>query len=103
MVDKRNLKGNHAVKIIEEITPIFKDSVFIFIFCQLVVNIVKPYGLRVEFILHPADSVPSHFQVGDRLLGGDMLFSYRLLFLGFEVFIRSPIFFLTAFYFFWHA
>ena len=41
LVDKGQLKMNCAVKIIQEITPVFKDGVLIFILCQLIVDVIK--------------------------------------------------------------
>lgn len=38
-----------AVKVIEEVTPVFKDCIFIFILSQLVVDVIKADTLRISF------------------------------------------------------
>src|SRR5699024_9127606 len=73
VVDERQLEMDTAVKVIEEITPVFKNSIFVLILCQLIVNVVKTDGFGIIFILHPADSIPCHFPVGNGLLGGQTL------------------------------
>ena len=75
LVDKRQLKMNCAVKVIQEITPVFKDGVLIFILCQLIVDVIKTDRLGIKLVLHPADTVPSHLMVWNRLLCSDPLIS----------------------------
>ena len=62
MVDKRQLEMDTAVKIIEKITPIFKNGILIFVLRQLIIDVVKADGFGIIFILHPADPVPCHFR-----------------------------------------
>ena len=52
-----------AVKIIEEVTPVFKNGILIFVLCQLVVNVIKSDGFGIIFLLYPADTVLCHFPV----------------------------------------
>ena len=66
---------NCAVKVIQEITPVFKDGVLIFILCQLIVDVIKTDRLGIKLVLHPADTVPSHLMVWNRLLCSDPLIS----------------------------
>ena len=66
---------NRAVKVIQEITPVFKDGVLIFILCQLIVDVIKTDRLGIKLVLHPADTVPSHLMVWNRLLCSDPLIS----------------------------
>ena len=69
VIDKGQLEINRTVKIIQEIAPVLKDSAFILVLSQLVVNIVKADGLGIESILYPAYAVPSHLTVGNGFLG----------------------------------
>ena len=55
LVDKGQLKMNCAVKVIQEITPVFKDGVLIFILCQLIVDVIKTDRLGIKLVLHPTD------------------------------------------------
>ena len=65
---------NRTVKIVQEITPVFKNRIFIFVLCQLIVNIIKTDGLGIITIFHTTDTVFSHFSVWNRLLCGNLLF-----------------------------
>jgi len=67
---------NAAVKIIQKITPVLKNGIFILILCQLIVDIRKPDRLGITFILHSADPVPRHFFIGNSLLRGQPLFIF---------------------------
>lgn len=49
MIDKAQLKMDTGIKVIEEITPVFKDCIFIFILSQLVVDVIKADTLRISF------------------------------------------------------
>ena len=66
---------NRAVKVIQEITPVFKDGVLIFILCQLIVDVIKTDRLGIKLVLHPADTIPSHLMVWNRLLCSNPLIS----------------------------
>ena len=76
MIDKTELKMYAAVKIVQEITPVFKDRILVFILRQLVVDIVKPDTFGIDISLHPANTIPSHFFVGNGLLNGKFLYIF---------------------------
>ena len=80
-----------AVKIVQEITPVLKNGVLIFILCQLVIDVVKTDGFGIIPILHPANPVPCHFPVRNRLLGGQPLFF--LSFFSLPILSASPFLF----------
>ena len=65
-----------AVKIVQEITPVFKDRMLVLILRQLVVDIVKPDTFGIDISLHPANTIPSHFFVGNGLLNGKFLYIF---------------------------
>ena len=67
-----------AVKIVEEITPVFKNSILILILCQLIVDIIKPDTFGICIPLYPADPILSHLFVSDRLLYRKPLFFFFL-------------------------
>ena len=102
MIDKAELKMNAAVKIIQKITPVFKNSIFILILSKLIVNIRKPDCLRITSVFHPADPVSCHLLVGNGLLSGNLffiLFRYRFLrFPSFRFFYSSFLLFFMLFY-----
>lgn len=99
MIDKRKLEMDAAVKIVQEITPVLKNGILIFILCQLVIYIVKTDGFGIIPILHPANPVPCHFPVRNRLLGGQPLFF--LSFFSLPILSASPFLFcLSSFLFF---
>ncbi len=78
-VQERKLKMNGGIKIIEEITPAFKDRGFIVVLRQLVVDILKLDGFGIVVIRHPADAVRPHPLVGDGILSGVRTFLILLL------------------------
>ena len=65
MVDKRKLEIDCAVKVVEEIAPVFKNGVFVLVLCQLVVNIIEADSLGIELVLHPANAVSPHLTIRD--------------------------------------
>lgn len=40
---------NTGIKVIEKITPVFKDRIFIFVLSQLVVDVIEADALRISF------------------------------------------------------
>ena len=76
---------NCAVKIIQKVTPVFKDCIFIFVLSQLIVDVVKTDCLGIISILNTADSILSHFPVWNRLLCSNLFlmpcYPFCLLFL----------------------
>ena len=93
MIDKAQLKMNTGIKVIEKITPVFKDRIFIFVLSQLVVDVIEADALRISFSLYPADSISSHFLISDRLLN-------RQFFLPAFFFLLFLFLFLFSVYFF---
>ena len=73
-IQKRELKVNGAVKIVEEIGPALKDCCFVLVLTELVVNILKLDSFGIEFVGHTADAVRPHPFIGDAVLGGQLLF-----------------------------
>ena len=87
---------NRTVKIVQEITPVFKNRIFIFVLCQLIVNIIKTDGLGIITIFHTTDTVFSHFSVWNRLLCGNLLFLISTLLIAVHFFCSTL--FSTGFY-----
>ena len=59
---------NRTVKKVQETAPFIKDSRFILLLCQLIVNVLKLNGLRVVIIRHTTDSIWEHPLKWDGLL-----------------------------------
>ena len=70
LVNKRKLKTDGRIKVVEEITPVLKNSVLVLILCKLVIDIEKLHLLCKVMPAHVTDTVPVHFPVGDCLLCG---------------------------------
>ena len=85
-----------GIKVIEEITPVFKDCIFIFVLSQLVVDVIEADALRIRFSLYPADSISSHFLISDRLLDGQFFLPAFFLLLFFFLFLFSVYFFVSG-------
>ena len=85
-----------GIKVIEEIAPVFKDCIFIFVLSQLVVDVIKADTLRISFSLYPADSISSHFLISDRLLDGQFFLPAFFLLLFLFLFLFSVYFFVSG-------
>lgn len=96
MIDKAQLKMNTGIKVIEEIAPVFKDCIFIFVLSQLVVDVIKADTLRISFSLYPADSISSHFLISDRLLDGQFFLPAFFFLLFLFLFLFSVYFFVSS-------
>lgn len=70
-IEKRKLEGNRAVKVVDELAPAPKDRVFVLVFGELVIDVLKLNRLVVAVHVHPADAVRVHPLIGDRLLRAD--------------------------------
>ena len=70
LIEEGELDVDGAVKIVEKVTVILKNPVFILVLGQLIVDIVKTNLLGVVAVRHHTDPVPAHLPVGDGLLGG---------------------------------
>ena len=70
LVDERKLHKDCAVKVVQEITPVFKNSGLILVLGKLVVDVVKTDGFGVKAAIYLADAIPAHFHIGDSLLCG---------------------------------
>ena len=81
-VHKGQLKLNRAVEEIQETAPFIENGGFILLLCQLIVDVLKLYGLGVVAVCDPADTVREHSLKGNGLLGG----------------LGNPIVFLCPFY-----
>ena len=64
-VEEGQLKVNGCVKVVEEITPAFKDAGLIIVLSQLVVDILKLNGFGVVVIRDAADTVRPHPLIWD--------------------------------------
>ena len=73
-IEKRQLKVDRAVKIIEEITPALEDCGFILILAELVVDVLELDGFGIAAIRHFADAVRPHPLIRDAVLGRFFLF-----------------------------
>ena len=78
VVDKRQLKADTNIEVVEEVAPAFKDGVLILVLCQLVVNVVESDGFGIQMFLHPADTVAPHFQIWNGTLYGEPLLLFTL-------------------------
>ena len=85
-----------GIKVIEEITPVFKDCIFIFVLSQLVVDVIEADALRIRFSLYPADSISSHFLISDRLLDRQFFLPAFFLLLFLFLFLFSVYFFVSG-------
>ena len=70
-VDERELKTDRGVKVIEEVAPGVKYGVLVLVLTQLVVNVLKLYGLAVKMALHAAYPVREHSLKRDAVLRGE--------------------------------
>ena len=59
-VHKAELKAHRGVEVVEELAPAVEDGVLVLALAQLVVDVLKLYGLGIEIALHPADTVREH-------------------------------------------
>ena len=70
LIDERQLEVDGTVKIVEKIAPAFKDAGFVFILCQLVIDIIETDSFRKPAVLAVADTVTVHCFVRDTALRG---------------------------------
>ena len=73
VVNERKLKADAGIKVVEEVTPAFKNGVLIFVLRKLIVDVIEADGFGIQMFLHPADAVPSHFQIRNRPLHRQMM------------------------------
>ena len=73
VVDERKLKADAGIKVVEEVTPAFKNGVLILVLCQLIVDVIEADGFGIQMFLHPADAIPPHFQIRDRPLNSQVM------------------------------
>ena len=69
-VQERQLELNRTVKVIQEVTPALKNSGFILILAELVVNILELDSFGIVIVAHTADTVRPHSLIRDAVLGG---------------------------------
>ncbi len=70
MIDERELHRYGSVKVVEEVTPVFKNGGLVVCLCKLVVYILVDNALAVFLFRYPAYPVRVQVDVGDCLLGG---------------------------------
>ena len=73
VVNERKLKADAGIKVVEEVTPAFKNGVLIFVLRELIVDVIEADGFGIQMFLHPADAVPPHFQIRNRPLHGQVM------------------------------
>ena len=71
-----------TIEEIQEAAPLIKDGGFIFLLCQLIVDVLELNGLSIVVVGDSADAVREHSLEGNGLLGG----------------LGNPIVFLCPFY-----
>ena len=69
-VHKGQFKLNGTVEEVQETAPLVKDGSFIFLLCQLIVDVLKLNGLGVITVGDSTDTVREHSLEGNGLLGG---------------------------------
>ena len=57
LVDKGELDKNRAVKVVQKVAPVLKDSRFVLVLGELVVDVVETDSLCVEAAVDLADAV----------------------------------------------
>ena len=67
-VQKRELKANGAVEVVEEIAPRFKDGGLVLVLIELIVDVLKLDGFGVIVVFHPAYPVREHTLKWDTVL-----------------------------------
>ena len=72
-VEKRQLKVDGCVEVVEEITPAVKDGAFVLVLRELIVDVLKLNGLCVVVFCYPANAVREHPLEGNGILRGSML------------------------------
>ena len=78
-VHKGQFKVDGTIKEVQETAPLVKDSSFIFLLCQLIVDVLKLNGLGIKIVGDSADAVGEHSLEGNGLLGS---LRYTIVFLG---------------------
>ena len=78
-VHKGQFKVDGTIKEVQESAPLIKDGSFIFLLCQLIVDVLKLNGLGIKTVGDSADAVREHSLEGNGLLGS---LRYTIVFLG---------------------
>ena len=73
-IEEGQLKLHRTVKVVEKITPRFKDGGLVLVLAQLVIDVLKLDGLGVMGICHTADAIGPHPLIGDAVLCGLLFF-----------------------------
>ena len=59
-IHKRQFKTDRAVEKVQESTPFIKNSCFILLLCQLIIDVLVLNGFRIIVVCHTADTVREH-------------------------------------------
>ena len=70
LVDERKLHKDCAVKVVQEITPVFKNSGLVLVLGKLVVDVVKADSFGVKAAVYLTDAIPAHLHIRNGLLCG---------------------------------
>ena len=73
-VQKRKLKPDGTIKEIKKIAPALENCGFIFILVQLIIDILKLNGFRVEMIRHTTNPIRKDTLKGNTVLCGFLFF-----------------------------
>ena len=73
-VQKRQLKSDRTVEVVEEVTPALKDCHLVLVLRELIVDVLKLDGLGVMAVRQTANAVRPHPLIGDAVLCGLFLF-----------------------------
>ena len=69
-IEEGELEVDGAIKVVEEVSPAFKDGCLVLVLVQLIIDVQKLNGLGVILCRNTADAVRPHPLVGNALLGG---------------------------------
>ena len=70
LVKEGELDVDGAVEVVEKVAVILKNTVFVLVLGELVVDIIETDLFGIVAVRHHTDPVPAHLPVGDGLLGG---------------------------------
>ena len=73
-VQKRQLKSDRTVEVVEEVTPALKDCRLVLVLRELIVDVLKLDGLGVMAVRQTANAVRPYPLIGDAVLCGLFLF-----------------------------
>ena len=68
LADAAHLQADAGVKVVVEVAPVVEGCGLVLVLGQLVVDVPEFDALGVEPVRHPADPVPVHLPIRDRLL-----------------------------------